>query len=135
MHIILSLLPLLQRTASEHLTDVRVVCQASDLHKAANSTDKFLTLDEINTDIGSTKLYSRSKLGLVLLVRALNRRIEKGELGFKPSNSSVYVNATHPGAVSTDQQKQMEDAYGTIGHIAVKVLRPLMSDPIDHGMT
>ena len=44
-----------------------------------------------------------------------------------------WVIATHPGGVSTDQQEQAVDAYGTKGKIGVKVVRPLLKDPIDDG--
>lgn len=43
------------------------------------------------------------------------------------------MNATHPGAVSTDQQKQAEDAYGTVGKVGVALVRPFMKDPVDQG--
>ena len=35
--------------------------------------------------------------------------------------------------MSTDQQKQAEEAYGTLGTIGVAAVRPLMKDPIDEG--
>ena len=41
--------------------------------------------------------------------------------------------ATHPGGVSTDQQEQAVDAYGTKGKIGVKAVRPFLKDPIDEG--
>ena len=35
--------------------------------------------------------------------------------------------------MSTDQQDQAVDAYGTKGAIGVKLVRPLLKDPIDEG--
>jgi WW domain-containing oxidoreductase len=43
------------------------------------------------------------------------------------------VNATHPGGVQTDQQKQAIDAYGTLGKIGVAIVKPLLSDPVSSG--
>ena len=44
-----------------------------------------------------------------------------------------WVNATHPGAVATDQLEQAVDAYGTVGRIGVKGMKPFMKDPVDEG--
>ena len=43
------------------------------------------------------------------------------------------MNATHPGAVSTDQQEQAVEAYGTAGKIGVKAVRPFMKDAVEEG--
>lgn len=43
------------------------------------------------------------------------------------------MNAVHPGGVSTDQQEQAIDAYGTKGKIGVKAVRPFLKDPVDEG--
>lgn len=40
----------------------------------------FANLTEINRDIGAAALYNRSKPARILLVRALHRRKQKGEL-------------------------------------------------------
>ncbi|KAH8429595.1 uncharacterized protein LDX57_007266 [Aspergillus melleus] len=133
-HVSRILLPLLQKTP-----DSRLVVQSSDLHRAINDRDdgdgvKFASLDELNRDIGPAKLYNRTKLANVLYIRALAERKEKGLLGFNPDpKAGPWMNATHPGAVSTDQQKQAEDAYGTLGKVGVAVVRPFMADPVDQG--
>lgn len=128
-HIIRTLLPILQRTPNS-----RLVVQSSDLHKAAGSSVKFESLKELNTDIGATMLYNRTKLANVLLVRALVRRFENNELGFDSTKKNgPWINATHPGAVNTDQQDQAVEAYGTLGKVGVALARPFMKDPIDDG--
>ena len=127
MHLILTLLPTLQKTPNS-----RLVLQSSDLHRMAPSSTKFASLDEINQDIGASYLYNRSKLAQVLFIRALVRRMEQRKLGFE-STEQVWANASHPGAVSTDQQKQAEDAYGVAATVLTAVTRPLMKDPIDQG--
>ncbi|KAL2844543.1 hypothetical protein BJY01DRAFT_235297 [Aspergillus pseudoustus] len=125
-HLSRVLLPLLQKTPNS-----RLVLQSSELHRAINEV-RFQSLAELNTDIGPAKLYNRTKLALVLYVRALAERKEKGQLGFEPGNGP-WMNATHPGAIRTDQQKQAEDAYGALGTVGVKLVRPFMKDPVDQG--
>ncbi|KAM5526416.1 oxidoreductase bli-4, mitochondrial [Fusarium oxysporum f. sp. phaseoli] len=113
--------------------DSYMLClQSSDLHRAALSDIKFADLQEINQDIGPTYLYNRTKLAQVLLVRALYRRKQQGQLGMQPGRGP-WINATHPGGVRTDQQEQAIDAYRTLGKIGVAVIRPFMKDPIDQG--
>ncbi|KAI1757362.1 hypothetical protein F4782DRAFT_526122 [Xylaria castorea] len=46
----------------------------------------------------------------------------RGELGLTPDRAP-WINATHPGAV----------AYGTLGKIGAKAVRPFMKDPVDGG--
>jgi len=121
-HLFMTLLPLLQKTPNS-----RLVLQSSDLHRAAQSSTKFASLDELNTDIGATYLYNRTKLAQALIVRALVRRLKTG------GTQGPWVNATHPGGVKTDQQKQAVDAYGTLGKIGVAVVAPLLKDPVDDG--
>lgn len=128
-HLTMMLLPVLQKTPNS-----RLVLQSSDLHRAASSSTKFASLDEINTDVGPMLLYNRTKLAQVLFIRALARRLEKGELGFDNSKATgPFMNATHPGGVKTDQQQQAVDAYGTFGKIGVAAVKPLLKDPIDEG--
>lgn len=120
-----TLLPNLLRTAES-----RLVFMTSDLHRMVPNDTKFENLDEINRDIGPTYLYNRSKLAEILIARLLDQKLRQGDYG---KGLRVYVNATHPGAVSTDQPKQAEDAYGFFASMAVAVLRPLMKDPIKQG--
>lgn len=96
------------------------------------SSVRFASLDEINTDIGPAYLYNRSKLAQILFMRALVKRLENGVLG-DGVTTGIYVNATHPGAVSTEQQKQAEEAYGIAGTVAVAAARPFMKDPVTDG--
>jgi len=121
-HLFMTLLPVLKKTPNS-----RLVLQSSDLHKAAQSSTKFASLDELNTDIGATYLYNRTKLAQALIVRALARRLKAGGI------QGPWVNATHPGGVKTDQPKQAVDAYGTLGKVGVALVAPLLKDPIDDG--
>ncbi|KAH7053244.1 hypothetical protein B0J12DRAFT_739354 [Macrophomina phaseolina] len=129
-HLAMTLLPILQRT--EHS---RLVVQSSELHRAAVSDVKFASLEELNTDIGPTKLYNRTKLAQILFIRALARHAAKNELGFSAQGMATgpWMNATHPGGVSTDQQNQAVEAYGKVGELGVKAVRPFMKDPVDEG--
>ena len=121
-HLFMTLLPLLQKTPNS-----RLVLQSSDLHRAAPSSIKFASLDELNKDIGPAYLYNRTKLAEILIVRALARRLKSG------GAQGPWVNATHPGGVKTDQPKQAVDAYGTLGKVGATLLTPFMKDPIDDG--
>lgn len=126
-HLAMTLLPKLVATP-----DSRLCLQSSDLHKLAPGDIKFASLGEMNRDIGPSYLYNRTKLAMILLVRALVRRKEQGKLGLQPGKGP-WINATHPGGVSTDQQEQAIDAYGTLGKIGVAIVRPFMKDPLDQG--
>ncbi|KAF2157677.1 NAD(P)-binding protein [Myriangium duriaei CBS 260.36] len=127
-HLTQILLPLLQKTPHS-----RLVLQSSDLHRGISSV-KFESIDELNQDIGPMKLYARTKLAQVLYIRALAERKEKGLLGFDQSPEvGPWMNASHPGGVRTDQQKQAVEAYGTLGKIGVAAVRPLLKDPVDEG--
>ena len=125
----LTLLPNLQSTPNS-----RLVFQSSDLHRAPLSSTHFASLDELNTDIGPNSLYARTKLAQILFTRAIVRRMNNNEPGFQsPKSTGPWVNATHPGGVSTDQQDQAVDAYGTKALVGVKVIRPFLKDPVDEG--
>lgn len=127
-HLVRILLPLLQKTP-----DSRITLQSSDFHRFISDVE-FKSVDELNQDIGPMKLYARTKLAQILFIHALAERKEKGELGFN-SDATVgpWMNATHPGGVKTDQQKQAVDAYGTLGKIGVAAVKPLLKDPVDEG--
>jgi WW domain-containing oxidoreductase len=134
-HLALTLLPILQKTPGSRMT-----FQSSELHRPINAIGKdtkvaFESLAELNTDIGPTNLYNRSKFAQILIVKALQRRKQAGQLGFKGGDKgeAPWVNATHPGAVSTDQPKQAEEAYGKLGTIGVAIARPFMTDPVSNG--
>jgi WW domain-containing oxidoreductase len=126
-HLAMTLLPLLKKTPGS-----RLVFQSSEMHRLGTENGQFASLDEINRDIGATNLYCRSKLAQILLVRAFARRKSQGKLGLQPG-SAPFINATHPGAVSTDQPDQAIDAYGMMGKLGVKSVRPFMKDPVDEG--
>lgn len=126
-HLAMTLLPILQKTPNS-----RLVLQSSEMHRLGTENEKFESLQEMNRDIGATNLYCRTKLAQILLVRAFARRKAQGKLGLR-AGEAPYINATHPGAVSTDQPSQAIDAYGMMGKLGVKSVRPFMKDPVDEG--
>ncbi|KAG9941421.1 NAD(P)-binding protein, partial [Aureobasidium melanogenum] len=127
-HLTQTLLPLLQKTPGS-----RLVLQSSDLHRGISDV-KFESEQELNQDIGPMMLYNRTKLAQVLYIRALADRKEKAQLGFDDDvGTGPFMNATHPGGVKTDQQKQAVDAYGTLGKIGVAAVKPFLKDPVDAG--
>ncbi|KAI4198255.1 MAG: hypothetical protein LQ348_002047 [Seirophora lacunosa] len=128
-HLSMMLWPNLQATPNS-----RLVFHSSDLHRACPSSTTFSSVDEINTDVGPTILYNRTKLAQILTVRAMVRRMEDNQPGFQsPKETGPWVLAAHPGGVSTDQPEQAVEAYGTMGKIGVKAARPFLKDPIDEG--
>lgn len=126
-HLMMMLLPVLLKTS-----DSRVVMQSSEFHRLGTGDIHFKDLAEINQDIGASKLYARTKLAQVLLVRALARRKAQSKLTLQPDKAPWFL-AVHPGGVNTDQPAQAEEAYGTMGKIGVKAVRPFMKDPTDEG--
>ncbi len=128
-HLTLTLLPVLQKTP-----DSRIVHQSSEMHRVTKSEWKLNSLSEINQDVGATFLYGRTKLAQILFLRQLYARIKAGQYGAVTANTGLpYINATHPGAVQTDQQDQAVEAYGTLGKIGVAAVRPFMKDAVSHG--
>lgn len=127
-HLAMTLLPFLLRTP-----DSRLCLQSSDFHRMPNTSGiEFRDLAEMNTDLGASAQYNRSKLAQILLVHALGRRKQQGQLGLTPGGAP-WINATHPGAVSTDQPEQAVEAYGALGKVGVTLVRPFMKDPVDQG--
>jgi WW domain-containing oxidoreductase len=90
------LLPNLKKRA-QTTHDARIVFQSSSMHDTKVNEVKFESIDEINTDIGPTPLYGRTKLALILLARKLDRDLNAA------GTSGIFVNASHPGLVGTDQ--------------------------------
>ena len=137
LHLALILLPTLRRTRDTTGVSSRMVLMSSEMHRFAPKSTEFANLDELNTDIGGTQLYARSKLAQILLVRQLVERMDRGEFGFdngKDPNQAVLINATHPGGVKTPQQEALKGAYGAFWYgIVDAVIRPFMVDPVAVG--
>jgi WW domain-containing oxidoreductase len=124
--LIQGLLPIIKKTA-EKTGDARIVIMASNLHFSASKDVKFASVDELNTDLGPTLQYNRSKLGNVLHAKKL-ARIFKGE-GF---GDKIFVNSIHPGVVKTAQQDGLMETYnekvkstlgdGVVGNAAASTL-------------
>ncbi|KAI6083098.1 NAD(P)-binding protein [Hypoxylon rubiginosum] len=112
--------------------DSRLCFQSSEMHRMGTSDVEFKDEAELNQDIGPTKLYARTKLAQVLLCRAFHRRKLQGKLGLIPV-MGPWINATHPGGVLTDQPNQAVEAYGTVGNVLLKAIKPFMKDPVDEG--
>lgn len=99
------LLPIIKNTAQK-TGDARIVIMASNLHSSASKDVKFNSIEELNTDLGPTLQYNRSKLGNVLYAKKL-ARIFKAE-GFA---DKIFVNSIHPGVVKTSQQAGAVETY------------------------
>jgi len=129
-HLAQVLLPVLLKTRNS-----RLIMQSSDMHRFAHNDSQFLTLSELNQDIGPTKLYNRSKLAQALYIRKLARLAADNKLGFTAQGlaDGPWCIATHPGGVKTDQQEQAVEAYGLLGKIGVALVRPFLKDPTEQG--
>ncbi|KAB5576350.1 hypothetical protein GE09DRAFT_621012 [Coniochaeta sp. 2T2.1] len=98
--------PLLRKTSKmPGASPPRVVFESSEMHRTAPSDVKFASVDEINTDIGPTHLYGRTKLAMILATHGLHEKV------IRKNNDHIYVAAVHPGAVNTAMQQQWKDAY------------------------
>jgi WW domain-containing oxidoreductase len=139
LHLALMLLPTLQATAASTKTSARIMMMSSEMHRWVPSSTKFESDEELSKDIGPSYLYGRSKLAQILIMREFARRLDRGELGSSPYDSStgmprpVLVNATHPGGVRTAQPLQLDAVYGWIGKILRWILTPLFVDPVTMG--
>lgn len=100
-HVILTshLLPLMKKTAEKPGNIVRICNQSSNAHQAAPSDTKFLSLDELNQDLGPNGQYGRSKLAQLLYARYLARNVTS-------KHPQILANATHPGFVSTKMSNE-----------------------------
>jgi len=120
------LLPLMEKTASRPDVkpySVRFVTLASELHKTARAEIHFATKEEVSTEDDGNRLYARSKLAAILLVKQLAKR------KLVPAGNKVLAIAVHPGAVATDQQDGLEESYGMMGTLIKHAVRPFMKSP------
>ncbi|KAI0781467.1 hypothetical protein BD413DRAFT_489575 [Trametes elegans] len=122
------LLPVIRRTAALRGAPApRIVSVSSELHRATPSSVSFASEREVSEDVGlgPSGFYARSKLANILFTRyGLVERV------FVPNGDRVFALATHPGAVHTEQQKQMTEAYGALlGTLVKAVSIPFMRSP------
>ncbi|KAH1357921.1 hypothetical protein KXX14_009171, partial [Aspergillus fumigatus] len=97
-YVVNQLWPLLRKTAKMPGTPPpRVVFESSEQHRNAPKVVHFGSVDEINNpEIGTTEVYGRTKLAIILGVRyGLLERV------IKPNKDNIYVLSVHPGALLT----------------------------------
>ncbi|KAG1723176.1 NAD(P)-binding protein [Suillus paluster] len=104
-HVVLtrSLQPLLDQTAAEPNSDVRIIVVASDGHRFVSGQPRFRNLDELNDELKSSFFpsfarYCMSKLQNMLYASELQRRLTA-------AGSPITVIPIHPGAVNTFTDK------------------------------
>ncbi|KAJ4406815.1 hypothetical protein N0V82_010041 [Gnomoniopsis sp. IMI 355080] len=120
------LLELVKKTGKK-TGDARIVVMASNLHFSADSSVKWESIEELNTDLGPTLQYNRSKMGNVLYAKKLARIFKQEGI-----DDQVFVNSIHPGVVKTAQQDGALETYtekvqatlgdGIIGNAAASAL-------------
>ncbi|KAK3386823.1 alcohol dehydrogenase-like protein Bli-4 [Podospora didyma] len=123
-HIILTshLLPLMKKTA-EQGNIVRISNQASNAHVGAPKDTQFASLEEINEDAGPNGQYGRSKLANILYTRYFDRNVTKN------GHPNIFMNATHPGFVSTKQSKEdIHEPYPIAGYAMSFGMDPIKKD-------
>jgi len=99
------LLPLMQQTAAQPGSDVRILDVSSDGHMLAPGSG--IVFDELKTDMkswNSGRLYGQSKLANVLHARELARRYP-----------DILSTSIHPGRVETNLSNNMFDQNGFNG--------------------
>lgn len=95
-YVVNQLWPLLRKTAKMPDTPApRIVFESSEQHRNAPKVVHFGSLDEINNpEIGSTGVYGRTKLAIILGVKyGLFERV------IKPNKERIFALSVHPGAV------------------------------------
>ncbi|KAG2095903.1 NAD(P)-binding protein [Suillus discolor] len=104
-HVVLTrtLQPLLDQTAAEPNSDVRIVVVASDAHRFVSGKPRFRNLDDLNNELKSSLApsfarYCVSKLMNILYASELQRHLTA-------VGSPITVIAIHPGAVDTFSHK------------------------------
>ncbi|CCG84412.1 protein of unknown function [Taphrina deformans PYCC 5710] len=100
------LLPIVKDTANK-TGDARIVIMASNLHFSAPSDVKFASVEELNSDLGPTLQYNRTKMANVLYAKKLARMFKAEGIDDK-----LFVNSIHPGVVKTAQQSGVLETYG-----------------------
>jgi len=100
--------PLVRKTSTlPDATAPRIVVESSEVHRAAPPDVRFESIEEINDErMDPTRLYARTKLALILLVKF--GLVEKV---IKPDGDNIFALSVHPGAVNTNMQEQWKDAY------------------------
>ncbi|KAG9311420.1 hypothetical protein JVU11DRAFT_8533 [Chiua virens] len=93
------LMPVLNQTAAEQNSDVRIVVVASDAHRLIPGNSRFRGLDDFNNEFKNTPIpsfarYGYSKLANILYASELQRRLNA-------QGSPITVMSLHPGAVNT----------------------------------
>jgi NAD(P)-dependent dehydrogenase (short-subunit alcohol dehydrogenase family) len=113
-HIVLTrtLQPLLDQTAAEPNSDVRIVVVASDAHRFVSGATRFRNVDDFNNELKSSlspsfARYCMSKLMNMLYAFELQRRLTA-------VGSPITVIALHPGAVNTFSDKPPLSNFGFI---------------------
>ncbi|KZT26831.1 NAD(P)-binding protein [Neolentinus lepideus HHB14362 ss-1] len=126
------LYPLIRRTSTiPGAPKPRIVQVSSDLHRAAPSSIKFASVEELEEKASqeltmtAVALYARSKLAMILLTKyGLVERV------IQPNNDNILALATHPGAVATGQQDQFKECYGQVfGTMLKHMVVPFMRNP------
>lgn len=113
------LLPLIRKTAQRSGPTPRIIAVTSNLHQFAPSSTHFASLEELNDPgLRVDQYYARSKLAIILYTKALARRAD------------VLAMSVHPGAVSTEIQNQVHDAFGPVlGRVMTALQTPLLRAP------
>ena len=103
----------------------RLRLQSSERHRVSTSEVEFRNLAEINQDPGANAIYARTKLEIILLAKALERRKQREELGLAPGEAP-WRREDRPELADGQLVRHQEQ----IGHESREAVP---KDPIDEG--
>lgn len=103
----------------------RLRLQSSERHRVSTSEVEFRNLAEINQDPGANAIYARTKLEIILLAKALERRKHREELGLAPGEAP-WRREDRPELADGQLVRHQEQ----IGHESREAVP---KDPIDEG--
>lgn len=128
-HIVLTraLQPLLDQTAAEPNSDVRIVVVGSDAHRFVSGEPHFRNLDDLNKELKSSlsptfARYCMSKLMNILYAFELQRHLTA-------IGSPITVITVHPGAVNTFSDRPVLSNFKFMAFITKPIVALFFSHP------
>ncbi|THH19385.1 hypothetical protein EUX98_g8787 [Antrodiella citrinella] len=121
-----TLLPLMEKTAKEEGSDVRIINVASVTVRFLPDTIRFRNREDFNDEhrgwfakLSELKRYSRSKLATILFTKELQRRLDEQDI-------PIICLSVHPGTINTEGNQNITRQQGRyLGHIGSFVLNHL----------
>ncbi|THH19384.1 hypothetical protein EUX98_g8785 [Antrodiella citrinella] len=121
-----TLLPLMEKTAKEEGSDVRIINVASVTVSVLPDTIRFRNREDFNDEhrgwsakLSELKRYSRSKLATILFTKELQRRLDEQKI-------PIICVSVHPGTINTEGNQSVARRLGwCLGHVGSFLLNHL----------